>query len=184
MNASSHRRKIEHDAFIDRRRDCRGKPCRVGWLCRQQARQTTLATPETGQAAPLRIKGALTYRERIALPPQSRAQIELREGATGEGCPRRRTGDRTRRASGSDPVPAVRQPRQARRGSPIQPAWTDRRRSWPQLDQPADIGRYGRHEHRSRHAGSGPGQTLRFTRPPALRRAIRFQSTIRAIRCG
>jgi putative lipoprotein len=48
--------------------------------------QTTLASLETGQAAPLRIEGALTYRERIALPPQSRAQIELREGATGEGA--------------------------------------------------------------------------------------------------
>jgi uncharacterized lipoprotein YbaY len=45
----------------------------------------SMATPETGQAAPLRIKGALTYRGRIALPPQSRAQIELREGADGEG---------------------------------------------------------------------------------------------------
>jgi len=47
---------------------------------------TTLASPETRQAEPLRIKGALTYRERIALPPQSRTQIELREGATGEGA--------------------------------------------------------------------------------------------------
>jgi putative lipoprotein len=47
---------------------------------------TTLASPETGQAEPLRIEGALTYRERIALPPQSRAQIELREGTSGEGA--------------------------------------------------------------------------------------------------
>jgi heat shock protein HslJ/uncharacterized lipoprotein YbaY len=46
----------------------------------------SLSSPETGQAEPLRIKGALTYRERIALAPQSRAQIELREGATGEGA--------------------------------------------------------------------------------------------------
>jgi uncharacterized lipoprotein YbaY len=46
----------------------------------------TLASPETKQAEPLRIEGALTYRERIALPLQSRAQIELREGASGEGA--------------------------------------------------------------------------------------------------
>jgi uncharacterized lipoprotein YbaY len=44
-----------------------------------------LATPETRQADPLLIKGTLTYRERIALPPQSRARFELREGAAGEG---------------------------------------------------------------------------------------------------
>jgi len=46
----------------------------------------TITSPETAQSAPLRIKGDLTYRERIALPPQSRAQIELREGADGEGA--------------------------------------------------------------------------------------------------
>jgi uncharacterized lipoprotein YbaY len=46
----------------------------------------SLSSPEPAQAEPLRIKGALTYRERIALPLQSRAQIELREGASGEGA--------------------------------------------------------------------------------------------------
>lgn len=45
-----------------------------------------LATPESRQAEPLLIKGALIYRERIALPPQSRARLELREGATGDGA--------------------------------------------------------------------------------------------------
>ena len=45
-----------------------------------------ISSPETGQAEPLRIKGALTYREGIALPLQSRAQIELREDASGEGA--------------------------------------------------------------------------------------------------
>jgi len=44
-----------------------------------------LATSGSTQAEPLFIKGALTYRERIALPPQSRARVELREGPTGEG---------------------------------------------------------------------------------------------------
>lgn len=44
------------------------------------------ATPEPRQAKPLLITGVLTYRERIALPPQSRAWIELREGATGDGA--------------------------------------------------------------------------------------------------
>ncbi len=47
---------------------------------------TVLATPESRQAETLLIKGALTYRERIALPPRSRARLELREGATGDGA--------------------------------------------------------------------------------------------------